>query len=421
MDLGGAVDLADRGNNSGKTGLLSSPLTSPISVGMQSPPVVPADVICTPPRPNHSKVTCDKQTVPEPLAIGNNPAVPSLALIVRNPATPVRPRKPHRPRKSLSSDDDDSSAETPPPRHHKDMFGTFNSPRFLGMPHAGLPAMALPQLTSPTRYPIVPVISRLQEKPRNHHDTPQQKLIIRRRPLRGLEMDADDTAVYDISYGDHAPCPDNPDGRPWVVQFPDISNEQWRPQTGQGDRFTRGFFPNALAPFNVRPNAPAFGNAPPSPVPSFRKPSAVRSKPAQRDLNDLLDGAISMDDHGSHEEDDYIPVAIHKTPGPSEIDDVQSPAEPTRTDKGKAPERNAAAGPSGDPRGRPTVGVNEELERIGHRMQGEVADLAEKFSMSYSTVLRKIGFSRHQEVREPNLANIFRKVHKHRLIAESKG
>lgn len=96
--------------------------------------------------------------------------------------------------------------------------------------------------------------------------------------------------------------------------------------------------------------------------------------------------------------------------------DNESPLPAPRKDKGKQKQRNASAGPSNSARGRPTIQVNQEIEEVAHRMQGELVVLASKLGLSYETLLRKMGFTQ-QEVRDPNLSNVFKQVHKQRLRA----
>lgn len=88
-----------------------------------------------------------------------------------------------------------------------------------------------------------------------------------------------------------------------------------------------------------------------------------------------------------------------------------------RKDKGKRPQRSASAGPSHSSGGRPPVEVNQEIEQFAHRMQAEIVQLSQRVGISYETLLRKMGFSQ-QEVRDPNLSNVFKQVHKERLRAK---
>lgn len=132
--------------------------------------------------------------------------------------------------------------------------------------------------------------------------------------------------------------------------------------------------------------------------------------------NHFLD-TIEMDDFDSQDEDDES----GPTPAIASLAQVphtptHSADGPTRAQKGKAPMCTAHPGPLGEA-GRPPASVNEEVERVGHRIQAELVELAETLGLSYRTLIRKIGLGSQQEVRMPNLANMFRKVHKHRLLA----
>lgn len=133
------------------------------------------------------------------------------------------------------------------------------------------------------------------------------------------------------------------------------------------------------------------------------------------------DGMLSEEEHA---------LQPNRSRSGSFLDDAQSGSETSQMSravvkrkakgKAKAKEANAEAGPSDTSRGRPTVEANLEIEEVGHRMQGELVALAEKHGMTYDTLLRKIGFSR-QEVREPTIANMFRQVHKQRLLDNGEG
>lgn len=194
-------------------------------------------------------------------------------------------------------------------------------------------------------------------------------------------------------------------------------------QDAQSQMFGDGF----LSRPSITVNSPRDdGNSTPGPSrtePRSRSSPRISGALESHDEH-TLDGAISMDEFESvddfeplHEEDDVQPQRpfTHRETGSRES--TGSPPPATRAQKGKAPLRNVDTRSLHQPHGRPAVSVNEELERVGHRMQAELVELAKTHDLSYKTLLRKVGFAGQQETRLPNLANMFRKVHKHRLIA----
>lgn len=185
------------------------------------------------------------------------------------------------------------------------------------------------------------------------------------------------------------------------------------------NRFIRGVA-------DSRPNPPV-----PPPQPTARPRSVPRRAASSRITAGAFAGAQDGSDSPASG-DNFVPPASPAHSGMSDDDDehADEPADEDvtakslpRKGKGKAraKQRNASAGPSNPAAGgRPTVEVNQEIERVAHRMQVELVDLANKLGLSYETLVRKMGFNQ-QEVRDVNLSNVFKQVHKQRLIASGKG
>lgn len=390
----------------------SSPLTSPPTVRKASAKL---EVQCIIPVHKKTPALRGKEALSDDEADARNAEVESRALViyrkppaaqVDHPTTPERRHIADQAHMSPIGDSDDSSEEPPPQRQYKDMFSEGDHARFLSRaPPGAVRGVEIRWQHLPRDLvPIIPLTTRVGEAPRGMYDTPQRKVFPARRPLITPGMDLEESQLYDVGLAAHEPCPDNPDGRPWVQQYDDVSHAEWRLGRPRANRFMQ-------APV-VKSKQLSTSDAVVVRVQPPRK--STHNYHAQFDGEDLLEGAISMDDLASAEDDEFLPSPARRASG--KRDDAEPTSATPRVDKGKAPERHARAGPS---TGRPSFEVTEELERIGHKMQAEVTDLADKFGLSYETVLRKIGFARQQEVREPNLANIFRKVHKHRLAAAS--
>ncbi|KZP22525.1 hypothetical protein FIBSPDRAFT_890401 [Athelia psychrophila] len=304
---------------------------------------------------------------------------------------------------STTSIESEDSASSPRGRNSSDRFsasyttphGTTRRARFLSRapPGAVHRVEICWQHLPRDLVPIIPLTTRVGEAPHGMYDTPQRKVIAACPPLITPGMDLEESQLYDVGLAAHEPCPDNPDGRPWVQQYDEVSHVEWRLGGPRVNRFMQ-------APM-VKSKQASTSDAVAVHVQAPRK--STHNYHAQFDGEDLLERKM-MSSYP-------LPLVGLRASGTTE----PTSAAP-RGDKGKAPERHARAGPS---TGSPSFEVTEELERVGHKMQAEVNDLADKFGLSYETILRKIGFARQQEVQEPNVANIFRKVHKHRLAAAS--
>lgn len=170
------------------------------------------------------------------------------------------------------------------------------------------------------------------------------------------------------------------------------------------------------APSSSRMPATSTSASSPSRVQRVPRSSGGVPSPTQSIDEDLFMDTFTMDDIDSQPEDNEL------GPVPGSSSPTRAAQTPTHhlsgPQKAKAPWRNTYPGPSGEA-GRPPASVNEEVERVGHRIQAELVELAETLGLSYRTLLRKIGLGSQQEVRMPNLANMFRKVHKHRLLASN--
>lgn len=269
-----------------------------------------------------------------------------------------------------------------------------------------------------------------------------------------------DSAHFDIGFDRHSPPPSRVEkGSPWDSERIDEEEplaplDQWW-QAGNRNPHNRFFKP--LAP-NPHHESDRHSRDPdPNAVPARRQPSRASTQRKGTDMSpggDVFEEAVKpiLDESDlSDEEGAFVPP-----PDDNDTDDSDHSDRPTMQPstlksrgkrkatqlvtedaddsdegnaqhskskprgKGKGPQRNASAGPSDFHRGRPTVETNQEIERVGHRIQGELVALAEKVGLSYDTLLRKVGLS-HQGVREPTMGNIFRKVHKQRLLASGEG
>lgn len=272
-------------------------------------------------------------------------------------------------------------------------------------------------------------------------------------PSRGVGRGSPHSPIsknsFGMGFGRHS-APPSPvyKGAPWD---PDAINED-EPLASleQGltaTRLARNRFFNAPVPPPIDdpslPSAALEASVPPLRRQPSRVASSHRKAPPSPPDGDVFEEAnkpIIEESDLSDEEGAFAPPPDDDEQDTDESDDSDSPAAPSKAKrkakgkaavqsneaeapsaksskgKGKAPQRNASVGPSG----RPTTETNREIERVGQRIQGELAALAEKSGLTYDALLRKIGLS-HQGVREPTLANVFRKVHKHRLLAQGEG
>lgn len=324
--------------------------------------------------------------------------------------------------------------------------------------------------------PLTPIRARMPEYGRLMHDTPHRKVIKKgdqflasyaAYPGRGLEPATPPSPIskhrFDIGFGRHTPA-QSPvrKGSSWdMEQIHDEEplaplDEWWQAEKQYpNNRFLKqraSVFPTD----STRPAGELEANAAPSRQQPPRVASTQCKKHSELPDEDVFEEAVrpiveesdcsdeedafapqpgdSRDDSDDSDDSDRLSGQASKIQSKSERQATQLPTEDSDESddpsaklskrrlkgKGKAPQRNASAGPSDTYGGRPTTETNQEIERVGHRIQGELVALAEKSGLSYDTLLRKIGLS-HQGVREPTLGNVFRKVHKHRLLASGQG
>lgn len=304
--------------------------------------------------------------------------------------------------------------------------------------------------------PSLMYIARGPEPPRAEGDTPPKKCVIRgdtfldavrTSTVHGMQVwprrSPISTHFFDVGLGLHEPVPFGHDGLPrdhlddyitWEeAQADPTADHPHSPPSGQPVPLPAD--PLAIPPV---PSSPVrrnrFLDPPPAPLPANagppQPPSApLRAQPRRGAAPRAFVHDRQQDESdGSAGEDTFVPspaqahrdLPSDEDPGSStEEEEDDQPARTKTSRKGKAAASNASAGPSGTG-GRPTGHMNEEVEHVGKRIQGELVALAEKVGVTYETLLRKMGLSR-TEVREPTLGNVFRAVHKQRLIASGQG
>lgn len=321
------------------------------------------------------------------------------------------------------SDSENSSSESPPPRHHKEMFGTHNTAGYIPMPLSDLESstiLAAAQstlantFTFPARIPAAlaympktPEMNTISKHP--IHGAPGAR-------MEGSQLFARNSREHGSLTGKHV------DGLS-STKFSETTNNLGEPYGARKNLFTQRYFSNrppVLPQGGEGSNSIAAPSGLSRPLPVRRKSMVDMLSPPGYIPEELLQAGLTMDT-ASDDDDDFLPIPPAKVVVQGPEDDAEDVPGPTRAEKGKGPQNITRDQSAGHPDGRPSVEVNLEIETAGHKMQAEIVELAEKFGLSYATVLRKLGFSRQQESREPNLANTFRKVHKHRLAAISQG
>lgn len=325
-------------------------------------------------------------------------------------------RKGQSPSESHGSESERSQSESPPPRHHKDMFGTFNQDGYFAASGSGAGLQSRVGFTQSVVGESFLFPGPVQAAPITLPGTPQKKNGDKRRMYGTPGPGIEESEPFDSTLHEHDSRADNHHRGPLPIEFSEATNALRTSELARKNRFTQGYLSKSRASIQrsggLNADGASFGT---SRVPPFRVLNSNMSMYGAVAPENMFDGAISMEDLDSCEDEDSTTIPSTKGLVCEQEDDTQSGTGPTRAQKGKDTQRNADSEPSGKSDGRPSVEVNQELERVGHKMQAELVDLSEKFGLSYVTVLRKVGFSRQQESREPNLANTFRKVYKHRL------
>ncbi|KZP07907.1 hypothetical protein FIBSPDRAFT_965240 [Athelia psychrophila] len=293
-------------------------------------------------------------------------------------------------------------------------------------------------------------VARMPERLRSQHDTPDKKSIDRGDTfLSHLQADAAagmpnyiprspiSNTHYDVGLTSRTPPPPVHGGRPWEDWVDnEVTNEQWalpeQPTPPKAPRRHQVVVESIRPHRFLRPvehgvdthsSAPSTSTSAPlnSAHPSVRRQvqsTAAKSSAVYEDATKDKDGDWQMSD-----DDEYIPpvasscnaCALADEEEDAEgDDDEEDDDEPSDQGTGAS----ATSKNKGKGRGRPNKEVSLEIECVGHKMQAELVALAAKHGLLYATILKKIGFTT-QEVREPTLANIFRQVHKDRLVAKA--
>lgn len=280
------------------------------------------------------------------------------------------------------------------------------------------------------------VSARMPEGLRGIHDTPHQKHIYRGDTfLQHIEKDAVTGMPhfsirspiandrYDIGLAYRTPQPDD-----WENH--DVTHEEWaasklqspsRPKPRQEVvveiiRHAKDLSQHVVGAVETRSTAPSGLCSSRRRPPFSQALSRLTSAAAQSNGGSDNAGPMhsQLDAPGADEE--YTPPARDQLDddGSDAAEEEEDPSEESSSDESRPAKGKAKA------QGRPTTQAAEEIDRVGHRIQAELVALADKLGLSYATLLKKIGFA-GQEVREPTLANVFRQVHKHRLLAKGLG
>lgn len=387
-------------------------------------------------------------------------AIPNIGPLARRTRPNSHTYRKETPRSPHTGASEDSFPEAPPPTAYQDVFdvsdtggegsagnslivattGPSESDLAAGCDYMDEDDSLPSRHQGSPRHAIKVVVARMPEYGRNYHDTPLRREISNgdqfldrhtKRSYTDMEHATPPSPIaegrFDIGLASHAPPPSVIEkGAPWdsaqVHEEEPLApiNSWWEGQAAKKNRFAQQA---ASIPANSATRALGDGaclavasrRQPPRAVSTHR---AATDGPIAGDPFEEGNKPFIPDSDLSDEEGDFVPPAGTEA---DEMDDLQTPSPeppPAKSKgKGKARERNASPGPSETTRGRPTIEANKDIEEVGHRIQAELAALADKYGLSYDTVLRKVGLS-PQAVREPTLGNVFRKVHKHRLLPE---
>ncbi|KZP21991.1 hypothetical protein FIBSPDRAFT_953321 [Athelia psychrophila] len=290
----------------------------------------------------------------------------------------------------------------------------------------------------------------MPERSRSQHDTPDKKSIDRGDTfLSHLQADAAagmpnyiprspiSNTHYDVGLTSRTPPPPVRGGRPWEDWVDtEVTNEQWalpEQPTPPKAPHRHQVIVDIIRPHHflrpvehgvdTRSSAPSTSTSAPlnSAHPSVRRQvqsTAAKSSAVYEDTTKDKDGDWQMSD-----DDEYVPPVASSCNARAlaeEEEDVKGDDDEEDDDEplDQGTGASATSKNKGKGRGRPNKEVSLEIEHVGHKMQAELVALAAKHGLSYATILKKIGFTT-QEVREPTLVNIFRQVHKHRLVAKA--
>lgn len=269
------------------------------------------------------------------------------------------------------------------------------------------------------------IIARQPEITRGLHDTPQKKVITRgdqymhqipQSTVIGMRMYRPRSPIsahfFDVGLGAHEPAPYGHDGHESPDEAGTISYAEWKGR-GTGTSPESGSWP--------LPD-PAVSVAGALPANRFLRPRSPKDPPAAANLvvqgpdrrqpareaalrtasgvlsHETAEHVVASDD--SQDDADFKPIlaghddADDMDEDQDSIDEPQVSLPPSRPNpKLTATQRNASTGPSTSGGGRPTAEVNQEIERVGHRIQRKLVDLASKAGLTYETLIRKIGLS----------------------------
>lgn len=289
--------------------------------------------------------------------------------------------------------------------------------------------------------PLVTLVSsRMPEIPRSIHDTPPKKVIPRgdhfyHQHRKGTVIGMRDYSPrspipnnkYDVGLGQRTPAPMIVGGRPWNNwEDKEVTNEEWarqeQPSPSPVSRRVEVVVEIPISPHRLKRGSDAMPSITENTV-AVPDGSGITSQRSHQSINFTAPASKGHKALNSGErEDDTMQSQSTPLPDDGGLLSDDEPEQDGNDDEedaiaeGKPREVQGKAGPSDLPGGRPKAADNEEIERVGHRMQMELVDLSKKLGLKYETLLKKIGFS-HQEVREPTLSNVFRQVRKHRLLA----
>lgn len=416
----------------------------------------------------------DVFSVLDPVHSGGSPATPAEVMVLPDEEGPtaspvgqksVIPARPDRAVVLITKIGPPRTPERKPSRHGPlapahpaasppNRAGATASPNSSGIPADNeqvRPASTAVQVPSQDhdRMHLSPIKAGILESGRGYHDTPHRKIIRRgehflsessRWPRHGMENVSPPSPIinsqFDVGFGRHTPPPHPTErGAPWDPDHDDQDGppmaliDEWYHASCRhpANRFLN---PQPL-PFSQNNATNADAEPGMSSQPARQQPArAVSSHRQSHDphlAGDVFEEAVKPlveESDNSDDADAFLPPCGDQEDDESNLNDSDSPSraqvKARRKSKGKAAQRDASTAASDSAGGRPTIKANQEIEATGHRIQSEIAALATNLGLSYDTVMRKMGLTQ-QGIREPTLANVFRKVNKHRLLVNGEG